>query len=339
MLELFGVTFTGITLATLGAAVLSVVAASLLVAVLVQRSLTTWAHRRGLAAADVAAPVVRRYLLPVILVAALHIVLSALSLPRHVHAVVGRLLAATTLALGLYLTSQILLALLARVAQRSDAGQRVSPEVLGMARAAMLVVSLAILLDNLGVHVTALVTTLGIGSLAVALGLQDTFSNFFAGLYLKADRPLRDGDYIRLDTGQEGAVVRMGWRSTRLRTIGNNIVVVPNERLSKAVITNFSLPSPEVAFSLTVTVPYGSEIERVIGLLLRATEQARADVDGLLSEPRPIARLIPGFGDAGLSFTLTAWVHDFDQQFAAEDAIRRRLVDLFRAESIEIKKA
>ena len=101
-------------------------------------------------------------------------------------------------------------------------------------------------LESLGVPVAPLLTTLGIGSLAVALALQDTLANFFAGLHLLADRPVRPGDYIKLHEGEEGFVETIGWRSSRLRTTKNNIVVVPNQKLSQAILTNFHLPISNV---------------------------------------------------------------------------------------------
>ena len=98
-------------------------------------------------------------------------------------------------------------------------------------------------LETLGVPVAPLLTTLGIGSLAVALALQDTLANFFAGLHLLADRPVRAGR-LHQDptTGEEGFVETIGWRSSRLRTTENNIVIVPNQKLSQAILTNFHLP-------------------------------------------------------------------------------------------------
>ena len=100
-------------------------------------------------------------------------------------------------------------------------------------------------LQSLGVPVTPLLTTLGIGSLAVALALQDTLANFFAGLYLLADRPVRPGDYIKLsEGGAEGYVDSIGWRSSRLRTLIGNTVIVPNQKLSQTILTNFQLPLP-----------------------------------------------------------------------------------------------
>lgn len=338
MIHVFGVALTWTVAAELLAAVLTVIAGSIIVSSLVQRALEAWARRRGIAPEDAAVPLVRRYLTPALLVGSLHLALSALDLPRNLRLVVTHLLSATTLALILYVTSQFVLALLARSTRQTEPGRRAAPQLMTMARVTLLVVSLAFLLDNLGVRVTALVTTLGVSSLAVALALQDTLSNFFAGIYLQADRPFRLGDYVRLDTGDEGTVVDIGWRTTRLRTTANNTVVVPNERLLKSIITNYDLPDSQVSLSLRVTVPYPAPVEVVERLLLDAVRRARADVPAILETPAPVVRLIPGFGDQGLVFTVTMWLRAFADQERAQHAARRHIVDLFRAESIEIRR-
>ena len=273
---------------------------------------------------------VRRFVLPVLLIGALHATLGSLELPHNLQAVIGRILAVANLTLTLYLIAQLSLALLGRLTARNEASQRVGSQVMTMARVTLAIVFGALLLDNLGIHLTALVTTLGIGSLAVALALQDTLGNFFAGLYLQADRPVRIGDYVRVDTGDEGTVMHIGWRSTRLRTITNNTVVLPNERLSKAVVTNYSLPDPEVAVDVRVTVAYDSDLDRVERLLAEAARHARADHPGMLDDPPPAVRLIPGFGPKGLDLTLSVWVRDFRDKPGVEDAIRRHILARFR---------
>src|SRR5438093_973928 len=84
-----------------------------------------------------------------------------------------------------------------------------------------------------------------LGSLAVALALQDTLGQFFAAIYVAVDQPVRLGDYIRLGGGEEGFVERIGWRSTRLRMLQNSLIVIPNSKLATSTITNFYLPEPE----------------------------------------------------------------------------------------------
>jgi small-conductance mechanosensitive channel len=338
VIHILGVSLSWTVVTQLAAALVVVVAGSLIVSHLVQKALEAWARRRGIAPEDAAVPLVRRYLMPVLLVGTLHLALSAVKLPRNLRLVVASVLSTTTLALALYLASQIVLALLARSTRQTEPGRRAAPQVMTMARVGLLVLSLVILLDNLGIRVTALITTLGVSSLAVALALQDTLSNFFAGIYLQADRPFRVGNYVRLDTGDEGTVVDIGWRTTRLRTAANNTVVVPNERLLKSIITNYDLPNSQVAVSLRVTVPYGTCVETIERLLLEAVRRARTEVPGLLESPAPIARLIPGFGDEGLVFTLTLWLRAVADQEPAQHAVRSAILELFRAESVEIRR-
>jgi len=336
MVEVLGVRLAWPVLLKLGAAVLAVIAGSVIAATWLERALAAWARRRGLAPEGARFLRVRRFVLPVLLIGALHAALGSLALPRNLHVVLGRILGVANLALALYLIAQLSLTLLDRLTARSEAGQRVGAQVMAMARVTFAVVFGALLLDNLGIHLTALVTTLGIGSLAVALALQDTLGNFFAGLYLKADRPVRPGDYVRVDTGDEGTVMQIGWRSTRLQTLANNTVVLPNERLSKAVVTNFNLPDPEVAVDVRVTVAYDADVERVERLMLEAARRARAEHDGLLDDPPPVVRLVPGFGQKGLELTLSVRVREVRERTGVEDTLRRHMLALFRTDAIKI---
>ena len=105
---------------------------------------------------------------------------------------------------------------------------------LKISRFANLAISLLIILDTFGVSITPILASLGVGSIAVALALQDTLSNVFSGIYILIDKPFQTGDHIRLDSGFEGTVVLIGWRSTQIKTGSNNIVVVPNSKLSSS---------------------------------------------------------------------------------------------------------
>ncbi len=132
-----------------------------------------------------------------------------------------------------------------------------------MVRVLFTILAISIVLEHNHASLTAIWTTLGVGSVAVALALQDTLSNLFAGLYLLADRPVSPGDYIKLDSGQEGYVLHISWRSTRMRTQSNNIVFVPNSIMSKAVITNYSLPElTSFTSRSSARAAYGSDPRR-----------------------------------------------------------------------------
>jgi small-conductance mechanosensitive channel len=172
---------------------------------------------------------------------------------------------------------------------------------------------------------------------AVALALQETLSNFFAGLYLLADRPVASGDYIKLDSGQEGYVLRIGWRSATLRTLSNNLVVIPNSTLAKAVVTNYSRPEKRMSYALPVSVAYGTDPQRVERILVEIAQQAARDgVEGLLGEPAPSVSLIPGFGDSSLDFSLSVQIRQFTDQYLVQSELRKRILARFDREGIEM---
>lgn len=221
-------------------------------------------------------------------------------------------------------------------AQKSEAVRTARRTLELIVRLSSLTLGGLILLDTLDISITPLLTTLGIGSLAVALALQDTLANFFAGLYLAADRPIRTGDFVRLDSGDEGFVESVGWRSTRLRTLPNNIVVIPNERVAKSIITNYDFPEPRMSLLLRVTASYDSDSRRVEHILLDVAQAATRDVPGLLPDPAPFVRFIPGFGDSALEFTLICQVAKFVDQYSVQHELRHRILDRFRREGIDI---
>ncbi len=193
-----------------------------------------------------------------------------------------------------------------------------------------------VLLGSLGVSITPILTALGVGGIAVALALQETLSNFFAGLHLLISQPFRVGDFVKLETGQEGRVADIGWRSTKLQMPPNNIVIVPNSKIAQSIVVNYSMPDPRMAVSIQVGVAYESDPDLVERVLLEEAVTAAAQVPGLLPDPGPSVRFIPGFGDSSLDFTLTCHVRQFEDQALVQHEIRKRILTRFRKEGIMI---
>jgi small-conductance mechanosensitive channel len=203
-------------------------------------------------------------------------------------------------------------------------------------RAVILGVGLLVLLDSLGIQITPLLTAFGVGGLAVALALQDTLSNLFAGVHLLADRPIRVGDYVRIADSIEGYVVDVGWRSTRVRMLANNVVIVPNKKVAESVITNYDMPERRMSIVLPVSVGYGSDPDRVEAVLTDVVVTAAREVPGLLAEPEPLVRMNPGFGAYALEFSLICQVASFVDQYLVQHELRKRILRRLRAEGIEI---
>lgn len=203
-------------------------------------------------------------------------------------------------------------------------------------RLVVLVVGLLVLLSSLGIQITPILTALGVGGLAVALALQDTLQNLFAGMHLLADKPIRVGDYVKLADQIEGHVIDVGWRSTRLRMLQHSVVIVPNHRVAQSTIVNYDLPEPRMALPLRVPVTASADPDVVERVLLEVATAAVGDVPGLLGEPKPTVRLIPGFGESSLDFTLVCHIASFVDQFEVQHQLRRRLLARLRAEKIDL---
>jgi small-conductance mechanosensitive channel len=214
----------------------------------------------------------------------------------------------------------------------------ISP-ALGVARVAVrLVVGiLAVItgLEAVGVPVAPLLTTLGVGSLAVALALQETLANFFAGLYLLADRPVRAGDYVKIHDGEEGYVQTIGWRSARLRTLKNNIVIVPNQKLSQAILTNYHLPSAPVATSVAVTVSYDADQSAVEAALEQEMASATSEIKEIDGGSPPAVRLVE-LGDSGMVFNCFFQVRDIEAQGTAAHHVRKRILARFHRDGFAL---
>jgi small-conductance mechanosensitive channel len=274
---------------------------------------------------------------PLLFLGSIYAGLEVLTLPSWVERFGSKLIFALTVVVVCYFPAKVLVIFLRRVGQRNIDMERVTNPAILVVRVLFAVLAITIVLEHNHISLTAIWTTLGVGSVAVALALQDTLSNLFAGLYLMADRPVTPGDYIKLDSGQEGYVMRIGWRSTRMCTQSNNVVFVPNSTMAKAVIINYSMPELRVSVTVPVHVAYGSDPSRVEKALLDVTrEAAQEGVAGLLLNPPPSVSLNPGFGDSSLDFSLGVNVRSFEDQVPVQSELRKRILARFAKEGIHV---
>lgn len=205
-----------------------------------------------------------------------------------------------------------------------------------VARILVYVLGVFLILQNLGIKVGALVASLGIGGLAVALALQDTLSNLFAGFQIILARQVRNGDYVRLESGEEGYVTDIKWRNTTIKSrVEDHEVVVPNAKLANAIVTNYSLPMKPVWVRLEVGVSYDSDLETVEEVTLEVARTVMEEFDVGASGMDPVFRY-QGFGDSAITFRLRVRVDEFIKQFPVRHAMVKRIHARYREEGIDI---
>ncbi|MEF3255887.1 MAG: mechanosensitive ion channel family protein, partial [Deferribacterales bacterium] len=198
------------------------------------------------------------------------------------------------------------------------------------------IIGVLIILNRLGIAIAPLITALGVGGLAVALALKDTLSNLFSGVHIMVERAIKVGDFIMLENGVEGFVDDITWRTTRIKTVQNNFVIVPNEKMVQSIITNFDLNDQKLAVPINVSVSYDSDIDHVEKVLLEVAKKCMDEMDGFAKDSEPIVRFMPGFGESSVDFTLIVFADQIKSRPVIQSAINKEIFKRFRTENIEI---
>jgi small-conductance mechanosensitive channel len=185
---------------------------------------------------------------------------------------------------------------------------------------AVLVVGIITVLSSFGVSIAPLLTTLGLGGLAVAIALRDTLANLFSGVHIVASRQIRPGDSVKFDFGVEGEVSDIQWRSTTIRDAQNNTVIVPNEKVAGSVLVNYSLGSNDQLVPVSATVPWKGNYHELEAIASRASRGA--------------AVALTGVNEASLEVTAYLPVESAKDRAQAAAEFRRRLYDAVRTVNV-----
>lgn len=204
-----------------------------------------------------------------------------------------------------------------------------------ISRLIIFVIGILIILNSLGVSITPILATLGVGGLAVALALQDTLSNLFAGFHIIIAKQVSVGDYVKLDSGEEGYITDITWRSTKIKMLPNNTVLVPNEKLTKTIITNFYMPDKELAVLINLGVHYNSDLKKVEKVTCEVAKEVMEKVQGGVPGFEPFIRYHT-FSDFSINFTVILRAKEFVDQYLVKHEFVKRLHERYAKEGIII---
>ncbi|MFD4577547.1 mechanosensitive ion channel family protein [Streptomyces sp. NPDC058417] len=202
-------------------------------------------------------------------------------------------------------------------------------------RVLVLALGFLVALQSIGVSIAPMLTALGVGGLAVALALQDTLANLFAGIHILASKTVQRGDYIRLSSGEEGYVEDINWRQTTVRALSNNLVVIPNGQLAKTNMTNFMRPEQMLTILVQVGVAYDSDLEQVERVTTEVVTEVMTEITGAVPDHEPAVRFHT-FGDSRIGFTVILGVGEFSDQYRIKHEFIKRLHRRYRDEGIRI---
>lgn len=204
-----------------------------------------------------------------------------------------------------------------------------------LTRILVFILGILIALQQLGISVTPILTALGVGGLAVALALQETLSNLFAGIQMIASKQIRPGDYVKLASGEEGYISDITWRYTTVRALPNNTIVIPNAKLAAAIVTNYDYPDKEMSISIRIGVSYDSDLEKVEKVVIEAGVEMMKHVEGGVPEFKPFIRYHT-FNDFSIDFDLILRSKEVTNQYLIKHEFIKRIHRRFKEEGIKI---
>ena len=207
--------------------------------------------------------------------------------------------------------------------------------LLNLAKAIVFILGLLFILESFGVSIAPILTALGVGGLAVALALQDTLSNLFSGLHILMSKKIRPGDYIKMDTINEGFVTDITWRETTIKTLTNSIIIIPNAKVAAALVINYTLVDKEVAVQLEIGVAYTSNLNNVERVTIETAQEIMRTVAGGVPDSMPTVRFHT-FGESSIDCTVTMRAKEFADLRLVRHEFVKKLQQNYLAEGIEI---
>ena len=202
-------------------------------------------------------------------------------------------------------------------------------------------VSALIILDAVDISIAPIVTAMGVGGMAIAFGVQDIVANVISGFFLIVFKQVQINDFIKLSSGVEGRVTDINFRFTTVTPAADgNIVVIPNKDIAGALMTNYSLPRPDVGIVINMGVAYDSDLEQVERVTLevaRAVQEKWDDYDpNIVGSPLHPAVLYQDFGESSINFWAVLHASVYTKQLKIKHEFIKAVTKRYREEGIEI---
>ncbi|MFA5114798.1 MAG: mechanosensitive ion channel family protein [Candidatus Omnitrophota bacterium] len=318
---------------------LAILAATMLIGYLLRRivfsRLVRWSQNTSSKVDDIIIAALKKPFMLLVLILGVYFGMDASRLPQDFTQTVDRVL----FVLGILVVTAVLANIAGNLIKsysiKLQSAMPITSLTQNVARLIIFAVGIMVILNSLGISIAPILATLGVGGLAVALALQDTLSNLFSGFYIILSKQIRVGDYIRLDSGDEGYVTDINWRTTKIKMLPNNIILVPNEKLTKAIITNYYLPDKEMAVLVNLGVHYNSDLKKVERVTCEVAKQVLTEVTGGAPEFEPFIRY-GSFSDFSINLTVILRVKEFVDQYLVKHEFIKRLQERYAREGIVI---
>lgn len=204
-----------------------------------------------------------------------------------------------------------------------------------LTRVVIFLIGILVTIQSLGIAITPLVTALGIGGVSVGLALKSTFSNLFSSINILTAKKARPGDYIELNTGEQGYIQDITWKHTILEDIYQNWHIIPNNQLADSSFTNYSLPTRAMFIEVEIGIAYESDLEKVEKITLEVAAEISQELKSETEELKPFIRYTK-FDYFSINLLIYLPIQEFFDQLIIKHELIKRLHKRYRQEKIKI---
>ena len=249
--------------------------------------------------------------------------------------IIQKVLLATVLASATFVVSKLAVGFVELYSSRREEGSPLTSLFENLTRLIIFSLGLLIIIQSLGIAITPLLTALGIGGVSIGLALQNTLSNLFSGLNILTSQKVRVGDYIKLDSGEEGYVTDIAWRQTIIKEFNENLIIIPNSQLISSNFTNYALPNRELLITVELGVSYDSNLEQVEMVTVEVAKEVMQEVDGGIPDFEPFVRFNQ-FDYFSINLTVYLRIKEFIDHLIVRHEFIKRLRQRYQLEGIEL---
>ena len=257
------------------------------------------------------------------------------NIPEYLDFALVGLFKTITIIIWLFLISRILILAIDWASKQTDnklLQQKTLPLFNNLGKIALGLFGTYFIFLSWDININGILASAGVLGVVLGLAAKDTVANFFAGIFLMADSPFKEGDYILLETGERGYVKSMGLRSTRFLTRDDIEITIPNSVIASSKIVNESGGPEDIErVRITLMIAYGSDIDEVKDLLKSIALKS----DNVQNEPEPRVRFRE-FAESGIKLQLLFWIYKPEKRGRTVDAINTEIYKRFKENQITI---
>ena len=257
------------------------------------------------------------------------------NIPEYLDFALVGLFKTITIIIWLFLISRILILAIDWASKQTDnklLQQKTLPLFNNLGKIALGLFGTYFIFLSWDININGILASAGVLGVVLGLAAKDTVANFFAGIFLMADSPFKEGDYILLETGERGYVKSMGLRSTRFLTRDDIEITIPNSVIASSKIVNESGGPEDIErVRITLMIAYGSDIDEVKDLL----KSIALKNDNVQNEPEPRVRFRE-FAESGIKLQLLFWIYKPEKRGRTVDAINTEIYKRFKENQITI---